>query len=68
MFHDQTPLEDFSGTSEDRTVEITNRLKQAADGGHEKRALIVYNSHMGGHKFAGNVIVRPTRTEALSLY
>jgi hypothetical protein len=60
MFHDQAPLENFEGTPEERNVEVISRLKQAAEGtlGYEKKALIVYNSHMGGHKFAGNVIVR----------
>jgi hypothetical protein len=50
MFHDQAPLEDFRGTAEEHVGELKSRLKQAAEGtlGHEKKALIVYNSHMGG--------------------
>jgi (2Fe-2S) ferredoxin len=59
MTHDQLPLEDFTGTSDERIAEIKSRLIQAMEGtlGYEKKALIIYNSHMGGHKFAGNVIV-----------
>jgi hypothetical protein len=57
--HDQSPLEDFKGTPEERAAEIKSRRMQAAAGtlGHEKKALIVFNSHIGQHKFAGNVIV-----------
>lgn len=53
------PLEDFSGTPEERDAELLRRLKthdaQTCD---FKRALILKSSHVGGHKFAGNCIVR----------
>jgi hypothetical protein len=57
----QTPLEDLEGTLEDRSSEITRRLKMAYEGeldsqGH-KRVLIIKNSHIGGHRYAGNAIV-----------
>ena len=50
------PLEELTGTEEEKHAEIEKRLKDAAE---QKRVLIIRNSHMGGHKFAGNVIVRP---------
>ena len=50
------PLEALTGTAEDKHAELEKRLKDVAE---QKRVLIVRNSHMGGHKFAGNVIVRP---------
>lgn len=49
------PLEDLTGTEEEKRAKIEKRLKDAAE---HKRVLIIRNSHMGGHKFAGNVIVR----------
>ncbi len=43
---------------EDKHAEIARRL-QAIDVEHaaHKRALILFCSHIGGHKYAGNVIV-----------
>lgn len=43
---------------EDKQAEIARRL-QAIDAEHatHKRALILFCSHIGGHKYAGNVIV-----------
>lgn len=52
------PLEEVSGTEQDKEAEVLRRLKSVDPKNAEtKRALIVRNSHMGGHKFAGNVIV-----------
>ena len=35
------------------------RLRALADASHEpRRALVLFVSHVGGHKYAGNVIVR----------
>ena len=53
--HSTPPLEELTGTPEEKDVEILRQLKEYAG---EKRALILRCSHMGGHKFAGNVIVR----------
>lgn len=58
--HAQPPLEDFDGSTEEQDAEIARRVELAADGeleGHGKKVLILRNSHIGGHKFAGNVIV-----------
>lgn len=52
------PLEEVSGTEQDKEAEVLRRLKSVDPKNAEtKRALIVRNSHMGGHKFAGNVII-----------
>jgi hypothetical protein len=61
--HSQKPLEDFIGSDEQREEEFIRRLKLAAtgeldaDGPDGKKVLILKNSHIGGHKYAGNVIV-----------
>jgi hypothetical protein len=47
------PLE--AATGADPEAGYVTRLKQAAE---SKRALVLKVSHIGGHKFAGNVIVR----------
>ena len=54
-----TPLEDLAGTPEEKDAEILRQLK-AHDAAtcETKRALILKTSHIGGHKFAGNCIVR----------
>ena len=39
-----------------RRAAIAARLQ--ADAADSKRALVLYCSHIGGHKYAGNVIVR----------
>ncbi|KAG6855069.1 hypothetical protein C0991_005998 [Blastosporella zonata] len=49
-----SPLEDLQGTLEEKQEVITKELKSSAS---EKRALIIKTSHIGGHKFAGNVVV-----------
>ena len=51
----EKPLEEFPGSNEDREAEILRRLKSIGEDTH--RALILKISHIGGHKFAGNVIV-----------
>ncbi|KAL6309611.1 Sucrase/ferredoxin-like-domain-containing protein [Sparassis latifolia] len=51
------PLEEFKGTAEEKDAEVLRQLKLAAAGNGEKRVLILRNSHVGGHKFAGNVII-----------
>jgi len=50
------PLEDFEGSNEDREAEILRRF-ETFSAAPTKKALILKNSHMGGHKFAGNVII-----------
>jgi Sucrase/ferredoxin-like len=49
------PLEDFTDGVEKET-ELNRRL-QELDHDPVKRALILKTSHIGGHKYAGNVIV-----------
>ncbi|KAL4242024.1 Thioredoxin-like ferredoxin [Abortiporus biennis] len=51
-------IEDIKGTKEQKEAEILNILK-SFDSQHAttKRALILKNSHIGGHKYAGNVII-----------
>jgi hypothetical protein len=51
-----SPLEDYADGDEKET-EFSRRL-QELDEGLPKRALILKTSHIGGHKYAGNVIVR----------
>ncbi|KAF7325601.1 hypothetical protein MKEN_00409700 [Mycena kentingensis (nom. inval.)] len=48
------PLEKFEGTSEERQKHVLDSLKSAQS---SKRALILYNSHVGGHKFSGLTII-----------
>jgi len=50
------PLEDMQGPDEDREEEFLRRLQAVADSG-PKRALILKNSHIGGHKYSGNVVI-----------
>ncbi|KIY49589.1 hypothetical protein FISHEDRAFT_65516 [Fistulina hepatica ATCC 64428] len=47
-------LESFTGSVEEKDRQITEQLKGVRE---EKRALILKNSHVGGHKFAGNCII-----------
>lgn len=53
-------LEDIEGTDEDREKEVVRRLQTIADSKDHKKVLILKNSHVGGHKFAGNVVVSST--------
>lgn len=50
------PLEDYPDGDE-KEAELGRRL-QELDESLPKRALILKTSHIGGHKYAGNVIVR----------
>ncbi|THH27289.1 hypothetical protein EUX98_g6903 [Antrodiella citrinella] len=51
-------LEDFKGTDEEKDAEVQRILHDLDPRTAEtKRALIVKNSHFGGHKFAGNVVI-----------
>ncbi|KAJ7179343.1 Sucrase/ferredoxin-like-domain-containing protein [Mycena filopes] len=50
----EPPLESFAGTTEEKDRYITDELKARASA---KKALILRNSHMGGHKYAGNCII-----------
>ena len=51
------PLEDIEGTEEDRENEFLRRLQAVADSDDPKKVLILKNSHIGGHKYSGNVVV-----------
>lgn len=60
--HYGPPLEELTGTDEEREAEIVRQLKSLeSDTVEEKKALIIRNSHIGGHKFAGNCIVSALR-------
>lgn len=48
------PLESLTGSSEEKAAAIVTQLKALPA---ERKALILKNSHTGGHKFAGNCIV-----------
>lgn len=50
-------LEEVEGTEEDRENEFLRRLQAFADSEEPKKALILKNSHVGGHKYSGNVVV-----------
>lgn len=49
-------LEDFNHSDEDKEAEMQRRLQELDEDIH-KKALILKTSHIGGHKYAGNVIV-----------
>lgn len=52
------PLEELVGTDEEKDAEYVRQLKSYdARSADTPRALILMVSHIGGHKFAGNVIV-----------
>ncbi|THV05512.1 hypothetical protein K435DRAFT_961259 [Dendrothele bispora CBS 962.96] len=48
------PLEEYQGTEEEQQENVLKQLQELAT---EKKALIVRNSHMGGHRYAGNCII-----------
>lgn len=50
----ERPLEQFSGTADEKANHITDELKALPVA---KKALILRNSHMGGHRYAGNLII-----------
>ncbi|KAG5646425.1 hypothetical protein DXG03_003475 [Asterophora parasitica] len=49
------PLEELQGTPSETQAYIEKELRNSVE---EKRALILKTSHVGGHKYAGNCIVR----------
>ena len=52
-------LEELSGTEDEKQAAVLEKLKEVHPTvAQEKRALILFCSHIGGHKYAGNVIVR----------
>lgn len=59
--HSIQPLEDRLGDDDTRETELLQQIRdsEAHHDGHgaSKRALLVKVSHIGGHKFAGNMIV-----------
>lgn len=52
-------LEEIEGTEEERDKVMADRLREASEGAlhDQKTALILKISHIGGHKYAGNVII-----------
>lgn len=48
------PLEGLPGTPEEKSAATLEQLRELPG---QKRALVLMNSHIGGHKFVGNVIV-----------
>ncbi|KAF8186884.1 Sucrase/ferredoxin-like-domain-containing protein [Mycena galopus ATCC 62051] len=48
------PLEKFAGTMEEKNAHVIETLKTLQG---ERKALILFNSHMGGHRYAGNCII-----------
>ncbi|KAJ3723228.1 Sucrase/ferredoxin-like-domain-containing protein [Lentinula raphanica] len=48
------PLEELQGTDEENEEQIMKQVQELAT---EKRALILRNSHTGGHRYAGNCII-----------
>ncbi|KAJ6557817.1 Sucrase/ferredoxin-like-domain-containing protein [Mycena capillaripes] len=48
------PLEKFIGTAEERDAHVTDTLKALQTA---KKALLLFNSHMGGHQYSGNCII-----------
>lgn len=54
----QKAIEDYSGTDEEREQEFLNQLQTLADSTDPKKVLILKTSHIGGHKYSGNVVVR----------
>ncbi|KAL1693892.1 Sucraseferredoxin-like protein [Schizophyllum commune] len=48
------PLEAFSGSAEEKEAYVKQQIKGLQS---EKRALILKNSHIGGHRYAGNAII-----------
>ncbi|KAJ7247873.1 Sucrase/ferredoxin-like-domain-containing protein [Mycena haematopus] len=49
-----SPLEKFAGTTEEKEAHVIDTLKTLQTA---KKALILFNSHMGGHRYAGNCII-----------
>lgn len=53
----QQAVEDYPGTDEEREQEFLNQLQAIADSTDPKKVLIVKTSHIGGHRYSGNVVV-----------
>ncbi|KAI0832314.1 Sucrase/ferredoxin-like-domain-containing protein [Trametes gibbosa] len=55
-------LEDLAGTAAEKHAALRAQL-QGVDAAHadHKRALVLFCSHIGGHKYAGNVIINTPR-------
>jgi len=51
------PLEDYPDDGDEKEGELSRRLLEL-DESPSKRALVLMTSHIGGHRYAGNVIVR----------
>ncbi|KAJ7634660.1 Sucrase/ferredoxin-like-domain-containing protein [Roridomyces roridus] len=51
---DDPSLEEFAVSVAEKEARVTETLKTAQTA---KKALILYNSHMGGHRFSGNCII-----------
>jgi hypothetical protein len=49
-----TQIEELTGTPEEKENQIVDHLKAVSS---DKKALILRNSHTGGHRYAGNCIV-----------
>jgi len=56
--YDESAMEEIPGAEDEREAKAIQQLKrlQLTETG-TKRALILFNSHIGGHKFAGNIII-----------
>ncbi|KAI9066756.1 hypothetical protein FKP32DRAFT_1673600 [Trametes sanguinea] len=56
------PLETLSGSADEKHAAVLAQLKAMhPDHAEHKRALILFCSHIGGHKYAGNVIINTPR-------
>ncbi|GJJ07315.1 hypothetical protein Clacol_001516 [Clathrus columnatus] len=53
----QQAIEDYPGTDEERELEFLNQLQAIADSTDPKKVLILKTSHIGGHKYSGNVVI-----------
>ncbi|KAI5123431.1 hypothetical protein M0805_006136 [Coniferiporia weirii] len=51
------PLEDLASSAAERSAAALAQLQAIGTGADQKKALILKTSHIGGHKFAGNVII-----------
>ncbi|KAI0327791.1 hypothetical protein GY45DRAFT_1091228 [Cubamyces sp. BRFM 1775] len=55
-------LEELSGSEDDKHAAVLQKLKEVHPTvAEDKRALILFCSHIGGHKYAGNVIINTPR-------
>ncbi|KAH9899982.1 Sucraseferredoxin-like protein [Cubamyces lactineus] len=55
-------LEELSGSEDEKHAAVLQKLKEVHPTvAQEKRALILFCSHIGGHKYAGNVIINTPR-------